>query len=337
MWGIMKILVTGAAGFVGSHLSSLLREEGNTVHGIDNLSSYYAPDLKNLRIEKLLNPANVQFTNLDLVEKSLLRNFLDKNNFDSVIHLAAQPGVRTPLNRSSEYIENNIQAFTNVLQLVTELGIPNFLYASSSSVYGNSKEIPYSESSEDIHPVSVYGATKRANELLAPTYVRGSSTRARGLRFFTVYGPWGRPDMAYFRLINSGINKTEFTRFGDGHVKRDFTYISDITQQISDLLKELQSQKKGFSDIVNIGGGNPHSLNDLIESVNSKLGSDIHVLTSDMNPNDTLYTCADVSLQKSLTGFVPKVSLSEGIKETIEWASSSDISLNLDRWVKSTN
>ena len=333
----MKILVTGAAGFVGSHLSSLLREEGNTVHGIDNLSSYYAPDLKNLRIEKLLNPANVQFTNLNLVDKSMLRDFLDKNNFDSVIHLAAQPGVRTPLNRSSEYIENNIQAFTNVLQLVTELGIPNFLYASSSSVYGNSKEIPYSESSEDIHPVSIYGATKRANEVLAPTYVRGSSTRARGLRFFTVYGPWGRPDMAYFRLINSGINKTEFTRFGDGHVKRDFTFISDITQQISGLHKELQSQKNGFSDIVNIGGGNPHSLNDLIQSVNSNLGSDIHVLTSDMNPNDTLYTCADVSLQNSLTGFVPQVSLSEGIKETIEWASSGDISLNLDRWVKSTN
>ena len=333
----MKILVTGAAGFVGSHLSSLLREEGNTVHGIDNLSSYYAPDLKNSRIEKLLNPANVQFTNLNLVEKSMLRNFLDKNNFDSVVHLAAQPGVRTPLNRSNEYIENNIQAFTNVLQLVTELGIPNFLYASSSSVYGNSKEIPYSESSEDIHPVSIYGATKRANEILAPTYVRGSSTRARGLRFFTVYGPWGRPDMAYFRLINSGINKTEFTRFGDGHVKRDFTYISDITQQISGLHKELQSHEKGFSDIVNIGGGNPHSLNDLIESVNSELSSDILVLTSTVNPNDTLYTCADVSLQNSLTGFVPKVSLSEGIKETIEWASSSEISLNMNRWVKSTN
>ena len=333
----MKILVTGAAGFVGSHLSLRLQEEGNVVHGIDNLSPYYAPDLKNLRVEKLLKPANSHFTNLNLIVKSTLSNFLDKNNFDSVIHLAAQPGVRTPLNRSSEYIENNIQAFTNLLQLVTESGIPNFLYASSSSVYGNSKKIPYSEASEDIHPVSIYGATKRANEILAPTYVRGSSTRARGLRFFTVYGPWGRPDMAYFRLINYGINKTEFTRFGDGHVKRDFTYISDITQQISGLHKELQSYETGFSDIVNIGGGNPHSLNDLIESVNSELSSDIHVLTSDMNPNDTLYTCADVSLQNSLTGFVPKVSLSEGIKETIEWASSSDISLNLDRWVKSTN
>ena len=337
IWGFMKILVTGAAGFVGSHLSLLLQEEGNFVHGIDNLSPYYAPDLKNLRIEKLLNPANIRFTNVNLIEKNSLRNLLDKNDFDSVIHLAAQPGVRTPLKRSNEYIENNIQAFTNVLQLVTELGIPNFLYASSSSVYGNSKEIPYSESSEEIHPVSIYGATKRANEILAPTYVRGSSTRARGLRFFTVYGPWGRPDMAYFRLINSGINKTEFTRFGDGHVKRDFTYISDITHQISGLHKQLLGQEKGFSDIVNIGGGNPHSLNDLIESVNSELDSDIQVRTSGMNPNDTLYTCADVSLQKSLTGFVPKVSLAAGIKDTIDWARSTDISVNLDRWVKSTN
>ena len=333
----MKILITGAAGFVGSHLASLLVEEGNEVHGIDNLSPYYAPDLKKLRLTRLLEPKNIKFVNLDLVDGKPLRQFLEKNNYESVIHLAAQPGVRTPLNRSNEYIENNVQAFTNVLQAVTELEVPNFLYASSSSVYGNSKQIPYSETSEDIHPVSIYGATKRANELLAPAYVRESKTRVRGLRFFTVYGPWGRPDMAYFRLINSGINKTEFTRFGDGKVKRDFTYISDITHQISGLLNELRNRQKGFSDIVNIGGGNPHSLNDLIESVNSGLGSNIQILNSGMNPNDTLYTCADVSLQKSLTGFVPKISLESGIEETIKWAQNKDIYTELDRWIKSTN
>ena len=333
----MKILVTGAAGFVGSHLALLLQKEGNSVYGVDNLSSYYAPDLKNLRMKKLLKPADIHLTILDLTEKNSLRSFLDINNFDSVIHLAAQPGVRTPLSRSNEYIKNNIEAFTNVLQIVTELGIPNFLYASSSSVYGNSKDIPYSESSEDIHPVSIYGATKRANEILAPAYICESNTRARGLRFFTIYGPWGRPDMAYFRLINSAINKLEFTRFGDGNVKRDFTFISDITRQISSLHKELIGHEKGYSDIVNIGGGNPHSLNDLIESINSELGSYIEVQTSGMNRNDTLYTCADVTLQSSLTGFVPKVSLEAGIKETIDWAKNTDIIVNLDRWVKSTN
>ena len=333
----MKILITGAAGFVGSHLSSLLAEEGNEVHGIDNLSPYYAPDLKKLRLARLLEPKHIKFLNFDLLDGETFRQFLKKNNYESVIHLAAQPGVRTPLNRSNEYIENNVQAFTNVLQLVTELEVPHFLYASSSSVYGNSKNIPYSETSEDIHPVSIYGATKRANELLAPAYVRESKTRARGLRFFTVYGPWGRPDMAYFRLINSGINKTEFTRFGDGNVKRDFTYISDITNQISGLLNELKSRERGFSDIVNIGGGNPHSLNDLIESVNSGLGSNIQILNSGMNPNDTLYTCADVSLQKSLTGFIPKVSLEKGIEETINWAKNKDICTELGRWINSTN
>jgi UDP-glucuronate 4-epimerase len=333
----MKILITGAAGFVGSHLSSLLAEEGNEVHGIDNLSPYYAPDLKKLRLARLLEPKNIKFLNFDLLDGQTLREILKKNNYESVIHLAAQPGVRTPLNRSNEYIENNVQAFTNVLQLVTELEVPHFLYASSSSVYGNSKNIPYSETSEDIHPVSIYGATKRANELLAPAYVRESKTRARGLRFFTVYGPWGRPDMAYFRLINSGINKTEFTRFGDGNVKRDFTYISDITNQISGLLNELKNRERGFSDIVNIGGGIPHSLNDLIESVNSGLGSKIQILNSGMNPNDTLYTCADVSLQKSLTGFIPKVSLEIGIKETINWAKNKDIYTELGPWINSTN
>jgi len=333
----MKILITGVAGFVGSHLASLLVEQGNEVHGIDNMSPYYAPDLKKLRLTKLLEPKNIKILNFDLVDGKTLKRLLEKNNYDSVIHLAAQPGVRTPLSRSNEYIENNIQAFTNVLQLVTELEVPNFLYASSSSVYGNSNEIPYSENSEDIHPVSIYGATKRANELLAPAYVRQSKTRARGLRLFTVYGPWGRPDMAYFRLINSAINKRKFTRFGDGNVKRDFTYISDITNQISGLQHELMNREIGFSDIVNIGGGNPHSLNDLIESVNSKIGSKIQILNSVTNPNDTLYTCADVSLQKSLTGFVPEISLDTGIIETIKWAQDSEIVTQLDRWIKSTN
>jgi len=332
----MKILISGVSGFVGSHLAVLLAEQGNEVHGIDNFSPYYAPDLKKLRLTKLLEPKGINFLNLDLVDGKPLRQFLEKNDYESVIHLAAQPGVRTPLNRSNEYIQNNLQAFTNILQSVTELEVPNFLYASSSSVYGNSKAIPYSETSEDIHPVSIYGATKRANELLVPTYLGQSKTRARGLRFFTVYGPWGRPDMAYFRLINSGINKKEFTRFGDGNVKRDFTYISDITNQITGLMHELENRENGFSDIVNIGGGNPHSLNDLIKSINSGLGSSIQILDSVPNPNDTLYTCADVSLQKSLTGFVPSVSLEAGIEETIKWAQDRDIYTELDRWIKST-
>lgn len=333
----MKILVTGAAGFVGSHLSSLLVSQGHEVHGIDNFSPYYSPELKRLRVTHLLDPLNVPLIPLDLVNRVELKKYFSDHAFDAIIHLAAQPGVRTPLHRSDEYIANNIQAFTNLLQEVVEKEIPYFLYASSSSVYGNSKITPYSESSEDIHPVSIYGATKRSNELLAPNYVRNSKTRARGLRFFTVYGPWGRPDMAYLRLINSGINGDKFARFGDGNVKRDFTFISDITQQIASLLKELSNREQGFADIVNIGGGNPHSLNDLINEIDVQLGSEIDISTSGMNPNDTLFTCADVSLQRSLTGFSPQVTLSEGIAQTITWAKSKDFATQLSSWVSSTN
>ncbi len=333
----MKVLITGAAGFIGSHLAALLAAEGNEVHCIDNLSPYYAPDLKKTRFTHIVGDMVSKLTNLDLVEMSSLRQYLEKNKFDSIVHLAAQPGVRTPLHKSNEYIQNNVVAFTNILQLATELEVPSFLYASSSSVYGNSKQIPYSEASEDIHPVSIYGATKRANELLTPAYVRGSKTRARGLRFFTVYGPWGRPDMAYFRLINASINRKEFVRFGDGDVKRDFTYISDITNQISALQRELMSHEEGFSDIVNIGGGNPQSLNDLIKAVGLSLGMEIQVSSTEMNPNDTFYTCADVSRQNSLTGFVPRISLEIGIQETIKWATDKQVSSQLDHWVQSTS
>lgn len=333
----MEILVTGAAGFVGSHLSSLLVSQGHKVCGIDNLSHYYSPELKKLRVTHLLEPLNVPLTHLDLVNQVELKRYFSDHAFDVVIHLAAQPGVRTPLHRSESYIANNIQAFSNLLQEVVEKEIPYFLYASSSSVYGNSKLIPYSESSADINPVSIYGATKRSNELLAPNFVRNSKTRARGLRFFTVYGPWGRPDMAYLRLINSGINGQQFARFGDGNVKRDFTFISDITTQISSLLTELSDRDQGFADIVNIGGGNPHSLNDLINEINLQLGSEIDISSSGMNPNDTLFTCADVSLQRSLTGFVPQVTLSEGIAQTIAWAKSNDFATRLTSWVSSTN
>jgi UDP-glucuronate 4-epimerase len=332
----MRILVTGAAGFVGSHLTSLLALQGHEVQAIDNLNPYYSPELKKLRATHLLEPLNVLLTKIDLVNQIELKKYFADHAFDAVIHLAAQPGVRTPLHRSNEYIANNVQAFTNLLQEVVELEIPYFLYASSSSVYGNSKDLPYSEFSKDLQPVSIYGSTKRSNELLAPSYVRNSKTRARGLRFFTVYGPWGRPDMAYFRLINSGINNSNFSRFGDGQVKRDFTFISDITEQISILLGELTKHPNGFADIVNIGGGNPHSLNDLINEINQQLCSKIDITTSNIDPNDTLYTCADVSLQRSLTGFVPQVSLAEGITKTIAWAKNPDIASQLPGWVSST-
>jgi UDP-glucuronate 4-epimerase len=274
---------------------------------------------------------------LDLLELPKLRETIKNFNPDAILHLAAQPGVRTPIGKSFQYIENNITAFSNILQTCVELEIEDFLYASSSSVYGNSTEIPYRESDTSIRPISIYGASKLANEVLAPTYVRGSKTRARGMRFFTAYGPWGRPDMAYFRIINSILNGADFTKFGGGEIKRDFTFIDDITSMIEVLASELKSHPFGFSDVVNIGGGNPHSLNDLISVTSKLLKAEPKILEKETNRNDTKVTCANTSYLEELTGHLVEVDLVSGVQKTIEWAESAFISKKLNSWVESTN
>jgi UDP-glucuronate 4-epimerase len=333
----VRFLVTGAAGFIGSNLSSRLSKSGNTVLGVDNLSPYYSPILKELRVEKLLRPSNVEFEHFDLLDLPKFKKIAESFSPDVIVHLAAQPGVRTPLARRYEYVANNLTAYSNVLQTTVELQIPDFLYASSSSVYGNSTNIPYKESDTSIRPISVYGATKLANEILAPTYVTGSKTRARGMRFFTAYGPWGRPDMAYLRIIDSILNGSEFSKFGDGEVKRDFTYVDDITSMIELLAIELRSHPVGYSDVVNIGGGSPHSLNDLISVIGKMLGGNAKVAEKENNLNDTRLTCADTGILQELTGHSTKVDLFSGVSKTIEWAKRPEISKLLTSWVNSTN
>ena len=333
----MKYLITGAAGFVGSKLSMELHNSQHQVLGIDNFSPYYAPDLKALRVSELLKPLGVEVLRLDLSELNLFKGIVEEYQPDVVIHLAAQPGVRTPIGKSYEYIQNNVVAFSNVLQTAIEENIPEFLYASSSSVYGNSTNIPYREDDSSVRPISIYGATKLSNEILTPAFVNGSNTRARGMRFFTVYGPWGRPDMAYFRIINSILNGSEFKKFGGGEVKRDFTYIDDITKSIRLLSDELLSHPAGYSDIVNIGGGNPYSLNDLIVEISDQLGSQPETSELESNPNDTSYTNADVSNLKRLTARTPDVDLNRGIGLTISWSKQEDIRLKLPDWINSTN
>jgi len=333
----VKYLITGAAGFVGSHLSARLTAAGNVVLGLDNFSPYYDPQLKELRVSELLTPLGVEVSHIDLADLRSFQKALKDFQPEVVIHLAAQPGVRTPLGKSYQYIQNNVVAFSNVLQTSIEENIPEFLYASSSSVYGNSLNIPYREDDFSIFPISIYGATKLANEILTPAFINGSKTRARGMRFFTVYGPWGRPDMAYFRLIDSVLNGSEFKKFGGGEVKRDFTYIDDITYAIEKLSQELATRPQGFSDIVNIGGGKPHSLNDLIAVISKQLSSPPNMTESESNPNDTSYTNADVSLLKELTNSIPVVNLEAGVEATISWATQKGIRDNLTTWINSTN
>lgn len=332
----MKYLVTGAAGFIGSNLSARLAKSGNVVIGVDNFSPYYSPRFKELRVNEFLKPYGIDARRIDLSDISEVEKVVREFKPDVIIHLAAQPGVRTPLGKSYQYIQNNLVAFANVLQTAIEESVPEILYASSSSVYGNSTETTYKEDDLSIRPISIYGATKLSNEILTPAFINGSKTRARGMRFFTVYGPWGRPDMAYFRIIDSILNGTEFKKFGGGEVKRDFTYVDDITATIEKLSKELSARPAGFSDVVNIGGGNPHSLNELIEVISKQLGSKPSISESISNPNDVSFTCSDVSKLNELISSVPAIDLETGAKETIAWAQRDGIKEYLGEWINST-
>lgn len=332
----MKYLVTGAAGFIGAHLCAELKIQGHEVTAIDNFSNYYSPDLKKTRVRNLLSPLGIKIQDIDLADIDAISPILSESDFEFVIHLAAQPGVRTPMNQSWQYIRDNITAFTNLIQMTVMSRVPNFLYASSSSVYGNLKAEKFSEADLGLSPISIYGATKLSNELLASAYTRNSETKTRGMRFFTVYGPWGRPDMAYFRLLSAAINDEHFELFGDGGVKRDFTYVGDVTKKLIALSSELHMRHPGFFDVVNIGGGNPHSIQDLIFMVNNEFGKDVRLLERIHNDSDTNFTCSDTTLMNSLTPPHEFKNLQSGIKETFKWAQSPGVSENLANWVRSS-
>ena len=327
--------MTGAAGFIGSHLCRELSLQANEVIAIDNLSDYYDTSLKKARIKNLLDSKGISFSELDICNRSALNALIKESRPDVVVNLAAQAGVRLPLNQVYKYVESNLIGFSNVLQSTVSNEVPYFLYASSSSVYGDQAAIPYTESEQNLHPNSFYGATKLANELLTPTLIKNSATIARGLRFFTVYGPWGRPDMAYFRMIANVVSGSEFNFFGDGSVERDFTYIDDAVNAVIELSKELEKRKPGYSDVVNLGGGRPLSMNYLLESINKISKAEVKFNRQSGNSNDAKKTISDSSYIQSLIGSKPETKLEDGIDKTYQWALQSDISTQLNNWVKS--
>ena len=331
----MKYLVTGAAGFIGSHLCQRLATEGNEVIAIDNFSDYYDVNLKKLRVEKLLTPLQLKVLSVDISDKNSIDELIVSSKPEVVINLAAQAGVRLPTDQIHKYVNSNLVGFSNVLQSTVSNKIPYFLYASSSSVYGDQAAIPYTESEQKLHPNSFYGATKLANELLTPTLIKNSSTIARGLRFFTVYGPWGRPDMAYFRMIANVVSGSEFNFFGDGSVERDFTYIDDAVNSVIGLSKELDKRKPGYSDVVNLGGGRPLSMNYLLDNINKISKAEVKFNRQSSNSNDAKKTMSDSSYIQSLIGSKPETKLEDGINKTYQWALQSDISAQLNNWVKS--
>jgi UDP-glucuronate 4-epimerase len=333
----MKIAVTGGAGFIGFHLIQQLVSNGHEVVSLDNCNDYYSQELKQIRKSIIQREYGVSIDLVDISKVDDVRRFLEKNTPESVIHLAAQAGVRLPIKENDRYISSNLTGFANVLTECVLLEVPNFLYASSSSVYGNTSKIPYSENEIELVPVSFYGATKLANEVLAPTLVAGSNTRARGLRFFTVYGPYGRPDMAYFRLFASALEGSTFSIFGDGTVQRDFTYVSDVTKAIDALNQELFKHGEGFSDIVNIGGGKPVSLTHMIKVIESLTNTSINLKFSESNSSDVLITSCSPDYLQELTDFVPSVDIEAGLMEVYKWAKNNASSNKLINWSNSVN
>jgi UDP-glucuronate 4-epimerase len=331
----MRILVTGAAGFIGSALSASLAIGKHEVLGIDNYSDYYSIDLKQKRAKNFLEANNIELLKLDLINKEQVNKIVSEFKPDSVIHLAAQAGVRLPQEEYSKYVDSNLIGFTNVATATAQYRVSNFLFASSSSVYGDSAKVPYSESEESLHPQSFYGVTKRFNEMSIAPIFKHSQTRTRGLRFFTVYGPWGRPDMAYFRMISNIVASTPFELFGNGEIARDFTYIDDVVSVVSNLMSELSSREAGFSDVVNVGGGRPLSMNYLSEVISSFAGKKVVYDKLPSKPEDVAKTMADSTYLMSLIGLKPETKLEDGISNVIEWAKNVVDPITLDTWAKS--
>ena len=328
----MKYAITGSSGFIGMHLSSFLAREGHNLLLLDNANDYYSTELKMLREEKIRKEFGFTTKRVDLSVTRTVLDLISEFEPDVTIHLAAQAGVRLPKNQYYKYVESNLLGHSNVVNASIISEVPNILYASSSSVYGNLDSDSFSEFVSDLQPVSFYGATKLSNEICSKALVRDSNSKIRGLRFFTVYGPWGRPDMAYFKLIQSAILEKEFVMFGDGTILRDFTYIDDVVESVKFLITDLSKKNAAFSDVVNIGGGIPKTMRELIEVVERVSGKSIKLFEAKKASGDVNKTIANFSYLNELTGFTPSTSLETGILKTFEWASNPEINENFKNW-----
>ena len=329
----MKILVTGAAGFIGMHTSLQLASQGIEIFGIDNLNDYYDPNLKLGRLENLRSVKNIDFAKIDICDTARLNQLFNENEFQAVIHLAAQPGVRHSIENPHAYTKNNVDGFLNILEGCRHAGVKTLLYASSSSVYGKNAKVPFSEIHKSDHPVSLYGATKKANELMAHSYSHLYGLTTVGLRFFTVYGPWGRPDMAPMIFADAISRGQKINIFNNGNMKRDFTYIDDIVQSICHLLHLALNKKrpqKGAehtssnsnllkADVVNIGTGSPVGLMEFIKSLEDVLGSEAEKNFLPLQDGDMVETYCDTMRLTSLTGYQPAWTIHEGVKCFGQW------------------
>ena len=316
-----RILVTGAAGFIGYHLSRRLLEHGMRVFGADNVNSYYDPSLKRARLSELAPFEQFTFLEGDLADESFVERLFAEAKPDVVVHLAAQAGVRYSIENPRAYIESNVVGFFNVLEQVRPHPVQHFLYASSSSVYGNRDRTPFSVEDRVDKPVSLYAATKKSNELFAYTYSHLYGVPATGLRFFTVYGPFGRPDMAYFSFTKAILADKPIDVFNGGEMLRDFTYIDDVTACLETMLfcPPKPDETGAPNAVYNIGNHNPVKLIDFIGAIESALGKKAQLHFLPMQAGDVEKTYADIESTRRDFGFEPKTQISDGLKQFANW------------------
>ncbi|CAM8483034.1 NAD-dependent epimerase [Escherichia coli] len=327
----MKFLVTGAAGFIGFHVSKRLLNDGHQVVGIDNINDYYDVKLKESRLEQLESPS-FTFYKLDLADRDGMAKLFETEQFDRVIHLAAQAGVRYSLENPYAYADSNLTGYLNILEGCRHNKVQHLLYASSSSVYGLNRKMPFSTDDSVDHPVSLYAATKKANELMAHTYSHLYSIPTTGLRFFTVYGPWGRPDMALFKFTKAMLEGKSIDVYNYGKMKRDFTYIDDIVEaivRIQDVIPQPEPEwtvEEGSPAtssapyrVFNIGNSSPVELMDYITALEQALGLEAKKNMMPIQPGDVLNTSAETQALYKTIGFKPETPVQQGVKNFVDW------------------
>lgn len=326
----MNILVTGAAGFLGMHISSRLAHAGHSVTGIDNLNPYYDPALKQARLEQLDRVSGFSFRRMDICDTAAINDLFGRIRFDRVLHLAAQAGVRYSLENPMAYVESNVRGFMNVLEACRRGDVRHLVYASSSSVYGANEQMPFREADRVDTPVSLYAATKRADELMAHSYSHLFGLQTTGLRFFTVYGPWGRPDMALF-LFTRAISRGEPLRlFNGGDMARDFTFVDDVAEAVTRLLEVdpanlpvrdllASSQAAPNFRIFNVAHGEPVRLSTFLEAIEAALGKKAIIEIAPMQPGDVQATYGSTRLLDDAIGYAPSTAVEEGVRRFVEW------------------
>lgn len=327
-----KILITGVAGFVGYHFSEAVMKRGDQVVGVDNLNSYYDPRLKQARLERLQKNSLFSFHSSDFADRGAMEQVFSEQKYDAVVHLGAQAGVRYSLENPRAYADSNLMGFLNILEGCRSQKSPHLIYASSSSVYGLNRKTPFSVGDSVDHPVSLYAATKKANELMAHSYSHLYQIPTTGLRFFTVYGPWGRPDMAYFKFTQSILKGEPIKVFNHGQMKRDFTYIEDIVESMIRLLNQPAKPSLEWNGLIpdnstssapyrlyNIGNHTPVDLLYFIQVLENLLGKKAIMEMLPMQPGDVLETMADVDALEKAVQFKPQISIEEGLKRFVAW------------------